>query len=361
MNRFEKYYPYEGEEFRHVMAMLADNNLACSLFPELSPAQVRQRFASYSDVGEFQADAMLRGCRYVVEHTMSRFTWSGTEYLDGTPSMFISNHRDIVLDAMLLQYLLISLGRPTSHVVVGTNLFEMPLMQQLARVNKMFGIDRGGNRMEYYHSLIEMSAYLRHLVTQRGESVWIAQRNGRTKDGTDCTDPALVHVIASSGNGQNPVSSLDAMHIVPLCISYEWEPCGWLKAREMCLRSQGPYAKAPGEDTHSIVSGIKDYKGHVHLTVCPPIRRDELETAKGDRHRVAALIDSRIAAGRQIYDNNRAAKAMLHNQPLPANPAADAFRRYVDDACTAYPLGQAFRTALLRIYASPLESNQNTQ
>ena len=339
------------------MAVLADNPLACGLFPELSPDEVRQRFAAYKDLHDFQSDAMYRGCRYVVEHTMSRFTYSGTEYLDGSPTLFVSNHRDIVLDTMLLQYLLITLGHETTHVVIGTNLFEMPLMAQLARVNKMFGIDRGGNRMEYYRSLMEMSAYLRHLVTERGESAWIAQRNGRTKDGIDHTDSALVHMIAATGGESDAVGALDAMHIVPLCISYEWEPCGRQKAREVCLSRRGPYTKAPGEDTQSIVSGMKDYKGHVHLTVCPPLKRDELQATGGDSHQVAALIDSRIAEGRFVFDNNRIAKAMMEGKPVPESDAAAVFRRYVDDACAHYPLGDDFRTTLLQIYANSAGTN----
>ena len=352
MNRFEKYYPYQGEEFRQVMAALAEHRIAQSLFPELSQDDLRRRFAAYRDVRDFQADAMYRGCRYVVEHTMSQFTWSGAEHLDGSPSLFISNHRDIVLDTMLLQYLLISLGRDTTHVVVGTNLFEMPLMAQMARVNKMFGIDRGGNRMEYYQSLIEMSAYLRHLVTERGESAWIAQRNGRTKDGIDRTDPALLKMIAATGNPSDPVGALHAMHIVPLCVSYEWEPCGRQKAREVCLRRQGPYVKAPGEDTQSIVNGIMDFKGRVHLSVCPPLTLDELATTDGDFHQVAALIDRRIAQGRTTFDNNRIAKAMLDGTPLPDSKATADFQRYIDDACAQYPDCDNYRTTLLQIYAN---------
>ena len=352
MNRFEKYYPYQGEEFRQVMAALAEHRIAQSLFPELSQDDLRRRFAAYRDVRDFQADAMYRGCRYVVEHTMSQFTWSGAEHLDGSPSLFISNHRDIVLDTMLLQYLLISLGRDTTPVVVGTNLFEMPLMAQMARVNKMFGIDRGGNRMEYYQSLIEMSAYLRHLVTERRESAWIAQRNGRTKDGIDRTDPALLKMIAATGNPSDPVGALHAMHIVPLCVSYEWEPCGRQKAREVCLRRQGPYVKAPGEDTQSIVNGIMDFKGRVHLSVCPPLTLDELATTDGDFHQVAALIDRRIAQGRTTFDNNRIAKAMLDGTPLPDSKATADFQRYIDNACAQYPDCDNYRTTLLQIYAN---------
>ena len=119
------------------------------------------------------------------------------------------------------------------------------MMDLMAKTNKMYSIGRGGTPREYYRSLINMSEHLRHLVTQQGESVWIAQRNGRTKDGIDRTDPALIKMIASSGTGQDPVTALNEMHITPISGSYEWEPCGLLKARELCLRGQGPYTKAP--------------------------------------------------------------------------------------------------------------------
>ena len=210
----------------------------------------------------------------------------------------------------------------------------------------------GGNRMEYYQSLIEMSAYLRHLVTERRESAWIAQRNGRTKDGIDRTDPALLKMIAATGNPSDPVGALHAMHIVPLCISYEWEPCGRQKAREVCLRRQGPYVKAPGEDTQSIVNGIMDFKGRVHLSVCPPLTLDELATTDGDFHQVAALIDRHIAQGRTTFDNNRIAKAMLDGTPLPDSKATADFQRYIDDACAQYPDCDNYRTTLLQIYAN---------
>ena len=365
MGTTEDYHPCEGQEFKDVMRNLADcdlfANLSSKIFPELTLEEAKEKILSFDNIRQFQSTAMFRGCEYIIAHSMSQFTYSGEEHLDGKPCLFISNHRDIVLDAMMLQYILIQQGHDTSHVVVGSNLWEMPLLASLARVNKMYGIDRGGTHREYYDALMKMSHHLRHLVAERGESVWIAQRNGRTKDGLDHTDPALIKMIAASGDRSNPVSALDTMHIVPVSVSYEWEPCGLLKARELCLRQQGPYTKRPGEDTQSIISGITDFKGHVHFSICKPIELSELEATNGNFDLIAALIDHRISQGYHIWPNNMIAQQMLHHSPAVAS--SDEYlrlTRYLNQACTQVPLGDNFRNTLLGIYANSCPEETET-
>lgn len=331
------------------------------LYPGLSPQALRERLMAIDSVDSFQREVMYRASECVIQRTTTRFTFSGEEYLRHCgPSLFISNHRDIVLDAMLLQYIQLHCGGSTSHMVVGSNLFEMPLMQMLAEANKMYGIGRGGSPREYYKMLMEMSAQLRSWVTEHGESVWIAQRNGRTKDGHDRTDPALVKMIAASGDRANPAQALADMHIVPVSVSYEWEPCGWLKARETFLtRREGGYAKQPGEDTQSIVTGIKAPKGRVHFTICPPIEAGELEAVKGDSEAVATLLDHRISGRYRLWPNHYAAYDILHgpDRYAGAYTAAEreAFMHYLDDACRQFPLGPDYRQELLRLYAAPLD------
>ena len=363
MESFDIYYPCKGQEFKDTMRQLVESEifamLAQRLFPESTLAECRGLFLGFENVSQFQRVAMMRGCEWVVGNTMSAFTYSGAEHLDGGPCLFVSNHRDIVLDAMMLQYILIGEGRDTSHVVVGTNLFEMPLMALLAKANKMYGISRGGTPREYYDSLMRMSAYLRHLVTERGESAWIAQRNGRTKDGCDRTDPALIKMLAASGDRRHPAEALAAMRIVPVSVSYEWEPCGLLKARELCLRRQGPYAKQPGEDTESIVTGICGFKGRVHFAICPPLGEDELRETQGSFDAVASLIDSRIAAGARRYPNNAAA-TQLREGRQPEGPEAQAFLEYLDDACRQPPGIDGYRDTLIAMYAPGERQMSNT-
>lgn len=349
------------------MKEIVDNpyfaKLAPYIFPELSLEEAREVVLSCHDSAEFQQRVMYPASCAVIKHSMTAFTYDGEEYLqDCRPSLFISNHRDITIDAMLLQYVQLSHHRPTSHIVVGSNLFEFPLLAQLSEINKMYGIGRGGTPREYYAVLMDMSRHLRHWVAECGESAWIAQRNGRTKDGLDRTDPALLKMIAASGNRNNVVDSLSAMNIVPLSISYEWEPCGWLKAREVCLSKQGPYKKVPGEDTQSVISGICDFKGRVHLTVCRPLSNDELEATHGDFNAVAALIDSRIAEGYHRWPNQAIAADIRQGKNSSANQYTPAERKAFEDYLAAaeakYGMGEDFRQTLLDIYCVSVISDQ---
>ena len=332
--------------------------LAVRLFPDTPKEELKGRLLAMESVDEFQSMFMYRGCQWVIENTMTDFTYSGVEHLDGTPRLFISNHRDIVLDAMMLQYILVGQGLATTHVVIGANLMEIPILPLLARLNKMYSIGRGGNRREYYRGLITMSQQLRQWV-ERGEGVWIAQRNGRTKDGIDHTDPALVKMIASSGDEKDPVGALASMNITPVSVSYEWEPCAALKAREMTLSHGGGYTKAPGEDTESVMSGIRDFKGHVHFTICKPLSHEELTETKGAFDTVAALIDRRIGEGYHVWQNNRIAKQMLSGGKIDDTPESRAFETYVEEACRRFPLGEEFRQRLLGIYAGGTVSEKS--
>jgi len=349
-----EYQPCQGQEFKAIMATLAQHPLAAKLFPHLSAEALQQHFLAYDSIHSFQSDAMYRACQYLLQNTVATFTCTGQEHLDGHPSLFISNHRDIVVDSLLLQYQLITLGLDTTHIVIGSNLYEMPLMSQLAKVNKMIGIPRASGGKAFYNSMMQLSALLRSIVCGQGQSVWIAQRNGRTKNGIDQTEPALIKMIASTGS--DPVTALHTMHIIPLSISYQWEPCAPQKARELCLRQQGPYAKTPGEDTQSILNGLTSFKGDIHLTVCPPLTLAELQATQGQPRAVARLIDSRIALGYHLFDNNTFADTLLNGNPLPDTPAAQQFLHHLDQACAQHPDLPNYRQTLLSIYAGPLHN-----
>ncbi len=356
MEDFSSYYPYEGQSLKEALKQLVESQyyqmLASKLFPEYTPEDLKQKILELSDVDEFQAFVMYRACLYIIRNTMSDFTYSGLEHVLDKPCLFISNHRDITVDAIMTEYILIANHRKSSHVVIGSNLFEMPLMALMARLNKMFAIGRGGSPKEFYNSLMTMSRYLRHLVTERHESAWIAQRNGRTKDGIDRTDPALIKMIASSGNRRNPAQALAEMNIVPISISYEWEPCGLFKAREVSLKQQGPYTKAPGEDTQSIISGITDFKGRVHLTFCQPLQQDELEACGNDFDNFAHLIDQRISQNYRLWPNNHIAHDLMEKTTTADRYTAEEkqlFMQYLDKACQQYDI-PGFRETLVRIY-----------
>ena len=360
MEDFSSYYPYEGQELKAAIQQLVESQyylpLAAKLFPEYPPEELKQKILNLADVDQFQSSVMIRACLYIIRNSMADFTYSGLENVGEKPCLFISNHRDITVDAIMTEYILISNQRKSSHVVIGSNLFEMPIMTLMARLNKMYPIGRGGNQKEFYNSLMAMSRYLRHILTERHESAWIAQRNGRTKDGFDRTNPALIKMIAYSGNRHNPAQSLAEMNIVPISISYEWEPCGLLKAREVSLKRQGPYTKAPGEDTQSILSGISDFKGHVHLTFCQPLQMQELEAANGNYDTVAEIIDQRIYQNYHLWPNNYIAHELMtgisHAEHY-TDEEKQQFVQYLDKACQQYDI-PGYRDTLVGIYGGAL-------
>ena len=359
MEQYESLYPPKGQELAQLLENLVNIEIfpapALNLFPEQSVDATRDYVRTCKTVDEFQCNVMSRVCKFIEHRTSQGFTYSGHEILGQCPYLFVSNHRDITCDAILLEYIHILNHQSTTHVVIGSNLFEMQLMAMMARLNKMFAIGRGGNPREYYRSLMQMSGFLRHLITEKHESAWIAQRNGRTKDGLDRTDPALIKMFAASGDRSNPAKALAEMNIVPVSISYEWEPCGIAKARETALKLQGPYTKQPGEDTQSIIDGVIKDKGRIHFTLGSPLTLSELETANGDFDEIARIMDRRIAEGYHLWPNNYIAHEILtgiHNDNYTPTER-QVFEKYLDEACAKHDIPH-FRETLLQIYAGAI-------
>lgn len=294
---------------------------------------------------DFNLGRMALLVRQIEHKTMSRFTFSGIENLNPKEHyLYICNHRDIFLDPALMQLVLISNGFEQSHVLAGQNLMCHPLMINVCKANKVFCIERGdGGKRAFYESMSKVSEQI-YEFSQKGESVWIAQRNGRTKDGIDATDVAILKMLAIAGEG-DWATKIRNLHIVPLSISYEWEPCDELKALEMWKREQGPYEKAPGEDMHSIVAGMRQWKGRVHLTVGDVIKDEDVENPK----QLAALLDERISAGYKIWPNTYIARDMVNgnseNVQYYTQAEKEAFIKHIEG------VDECLRDRLLQIYS----------
>ena len=346
---------WSGDEMHRAMQTLTSLELfaplAGKILPDVPAETLRSQLLQVDTPDEFQRLGMMPLLQYIIDNSMTELTVSGEAWLDADrPCIYVSNHRDILVDAMMLEYKRVKHGLPTTHLVVGSNLYSTDLLALLARANKMFAIGRGGAPRERYAALMTMSQYLRHLVTERGESVWIAQRNGRAKDGRDITDPALIKMFALSGDRRDPVAALESLQLVPMSISYEWEPCAALKARERCLSQGGHYTKVPGEDTQSMLTGMKEWKGRVHLALGEPLRHDELAACQGRPEAVAALLDQRIHEGYRLWDTHYAAAALQRGEAVTG-----PFVEYIDRCTQQYPDIPGFREALIEIYANPVK------
>ena len=313
--RFDDIRPYLVSEIPEAMKRIADSEffpaIARFVFPDLDVKDAQKILKGYNNVYDFQTGAMYKFLEQVIAQTVTKFTYSGLEHLDRKKSyLFISNHRDIVLDSMLLQYILYNNGFSTTEITFGSNLMSSQLIIDIGRSNKMFKVVRGETARDFYKTSLHLSEYIRHAIAERNESIWIAQRSGRTKDGNDVTEQGIIKMFCMSG-GKNIVQALHSLNITPISISYQHEPCDYLKTREVYLSRNGEkYIKTKDEDLISILTGIMQFKGNIHLTVCKPIEEEELQLAKGEqssndfyKHAVN-IINKRIYKNYQLHDTN---------------------------------------------------------
>lgn len=322
-SEFDDIRPYYDAEISSAMSRIARSDvfpvLASWIFPGRDLEDVRRMVLSFKTIKEFQFGVMIPVNRQIIERSITELTFRGFEKL--SPDMqylFVSNHRDIMLDASLLQYLFAQRERDTTEITFGANLMTKGLITDIGKSNKMFRVERGGKLKDFYMSSRHLSDYIRYTLTDKKQSVWIAQRNGRTKDGDDHTDQGIIKMFCMSCP-EDKIKALSDLHIVPVSISYEWESCDVMKAIELYESRLEKYIKKPGEDLTSILTGIIQHKGRVNFTLGDEITEDDLiqydSCTNNDYHRlVAQLLDERINGAYKLYPNNYVAHDIRHGQ-----------------------------------------------
>lgn len=361
MQNFDAIRPYRDDEVPGVIERLArDPALLRAAAAFFAPRLARwlpglARFAarrviqrrtagldSVHDVQLWLSDHMAR----VVRDTTVALTIDGLDALEpGTSYLFLSNHRDIVMDSALLNFRLHQAGHRTARVAVGDNLLTERYAADLMRLNKSFVIERSvtGTRA-VYQAISRTSAYIRHSL-EEGESVWIAQREGRAKDGYDRTEPALLKMLSLAYRKEvdDFGGLLERLRLVPVSVSYELDPCDLRKAHELFVAQRdGRYVKQPGEDLASIVDGIIGFKGRVHLHLAPPLAGDF-----ADADALAGALDRIIVGNMRVYPTHVAAARRLgedcEDSAWPAvsrvTRAFEGRLRSCPDAETPYLLG----------------------
>ncbi|HHJ4328530.1 TPA: 1-acyl-sn-glycerol-3-phosphate acyltransferase, partial [Klebsiella pneumoniae] len=264
---------------------------------------------------------------HYIDRTVARATdgvsFSGLDQLKpGTPYLFIANHRDIVMDPAFVNYAVFQARLPTPRIAIGDNLLQRPFVSDLMRLNKSFIVHRSVvGRREKLATYQLLSAYINHSIRVDGESIWIAQAEGRAKDGDDRTDSAILKMFHMSRKEQPFEQVLAELNLVPVSISYEYDPCDLAKARELSIRaSSGHYQKAPGEDDASIALGITGYKGRVHVHFSPP-----LHEGFSDAKQLATLIDQSILGHYRLFPVHLLAyQQWPHADPQLQVPTAEA-------------------------------------
>ena len=251
---------------------------------------------------------------------------------------FVSNHRDIVLDSALLDVMLIEADfKTTCEIAIGDNLLAAPWIKDLVRVNKSFIVLRSAGIREMLINSKRMSEYMHHVINDKHDNIWIAQREGRAKDSNDRTQESILKMMAMGGSG-NTIERLKQLHIVPLAISYEYDPCDYLKAVEFQLkRDVEGWKKTKQDDVLSMQTGIMGYKGaiHYHCATCIDDYLDSLpaDMPKGDIFKaVAEHIDKGIHANYRLYPNNHIALDKLEGGDRGNYSAEEKarFEKYLD-------------------------------
>ena len=369
INDFDDIRPYNEEEVPAAMQRIASSDafpiLSSFIYPGEPIEQVRQRVGNYTSVREFQLQTMCDINRRVVDTSITQLSFTGLEQLSPSGAyLYVSNHRDIMLDSSLLQYIFVNNGFDTTEITFGANLMMNQLIIDIGKCNKMFRVERpGGSIKEFYKGSRHLSDYIRFVITQKHHSVWIAQRNGRTKDGRDLTDKGIIKMFAMS-EPDDKIAALEQLHIVPMSISYEWEPCDVLKTLEIYESQFTRYTKKPGEDLNSILTGVLQQKGRGHIELCEPVTAQELSAlaplTNSDYHKqVAAIIDRRIISAYRLYPNNFVAYDLHHGTTRFADrytaKQKNAFVRRMKqlesyDTCDVEQLIDIF----LGIYANPV-------
>lgn len=373
-SKFESICPYTDEEAVEALSKVADNPLVIQVsgyfFPDKEPEFLKNLLKSVRSVDEFQILVMTKVVDWVIKHTAKEFTYDGVEHIDPSKKFLaMSNHRDIILDPALTQLVLYDNKIPMTEIAVGDNLLTNPFIEYLIRSNRMIKVVRGISARELYLSSQLLSEYIRLNITTGKSSIWLAQRQGRTKDGADITEQGLLKMLDMSGQ-EDFLSNFKALNIIPMSISYEIEPCDVLKAREILISRTQKYVKADGEDLNSIITGIKQQKGNIHLHIGEQLTDEEIAEAslcdKNDRYQlIRHAVDLRVIDGYRLWKTNYIAYDLLnpgdkyreHYSNEDVQEFIDYKERQLDTVEKTLDRA-ALNDIFLHIYANPVVSKE---
>lgn len=376
LNEFTDISPYTDAEAVEALGKLADHpavvEVSKAIFPDKEPEFLRKILKSVKSIDEFQVLVMNKAVEWVLSTTAHNFSYDGIGNLKKINGKFLamSNHRDIILDPAITQVVLYRNAIPMTEIAVGSNLLTNKYIEYLIRSNRMIKVIRGINARQLYLSSQVLSKYIRECITSGRSSIWIAQREGRAKDGIDTTEQGLLKMLDMSGTADF-TTNFEELNIVPLSISYEYEPCDILKARERLISRTQKYVKGSREDLISIMTGIEQQKGNIHLNIGSPLTHDEIEAAsycnKNDRYQaIRHAVDVRIIEGYKLWKTNYIGYDMVNHtfkyrdKYTPEDVAQ--FTDYVEhqlDKVEQSLCRADLRDIFLRIYANPVVSLEN--
>jgi hypothetical protein len=369
---FDPIRSYLDHEYTQVAERLIPNKEFMALMqflqPDWTPRQIIKSLKSFDSIKSFQSGFIHRAIRNLVKRNDIKLSFSGFEKLNPAKSyLFISNHRDIILDSAFLNILLFEHQHNTTEIAVGNNLLLKPWIEDLVKLNKSFVVHRDVSPRQLYEYSQRLSAYMRQSILQRQTSVWIAQREGRTKDGNDQTQVSLLKMLSISGDDKNLPGNLGELHIVPVSISYEFDPCDTLKVEEQYKKMMNPnYKKSTQDDLRSMVMGITSQRGGIHIAIGDEISEDLVKLSDlGQKNeyfkKVAELIDDQIRTNFKLWPTNYIAFDVLSGTSDNVEKYSEEerlnFEAYLENVLLPLEAHRAeIQNMFLKIYANPVSN-----
>jgi len=370
---FDEIRCFNNEEVQVVLERLTNEKqfmkVLSTIYPLLPKEHIKQRLLSFRSNYAFQKEMVYPFLQYLEANMTKGIDLNGLDKIDvAKPYLYISNHRDIILDSAFLCDKLIERGMNTVEIAIGDNLLIFPWIEDLVRVNKSFIVKRGLSARQILESSQRLSAYIAHTINDKKQSIWIAQREGRAKDSNDRTQESLLKMFNMSGSG-NFTENLAKLNICPLSISYEYDPCDYLKAKEMQLRRDEPcFKKQPQDDLLNMQTGVMGYKGKVVYEITGDINRELEAIANKTSNRneqielVAKLIDKRIHANYSIFAINKIAYDLIKSESRFENEYTTMekldFEKYLSLQIAKIDIENRdddfLMSKLLEMYANPL-------
>lgn len=382
-SKFDAIRPYNKGEMKQALNdLLGDRHFQVILkgyMPWLPKSvrngAIRLLFIGIDSPFDFQKRFMLRIVRKLIRKATTGFNFDHQSIQKGSVRYsFLSNHRDIVLDSALLDVALFENGfENTVEIGIGDNLLIYPWIKAIVRMNKAFTVRRGLSPRELLASSQLMSEYMHYAITQKKENIWLAQREGRAKDSNDRTQDAVLKMLAMGGEG-SPIERLKELNIVPLTISYEYDPCDYLKAKEFQQKRDDPkYKKSKQDDLDNMRIGIFGMKGRVMYRTAAPINTwiDELKDLPRTEvfTAIAQRMDKAIHQGYELYPGNYVAYDLLHGEQRFATKYSEkdkqTFEQYLQSRIDLVDLPNKdipfLRERILTMYAFPVQNKYTTE
>lgn len=374
---FSDIAPFDDSQFKEKMAQLVKEpgfeHAVKYVMPEVDFSQFVRNLLAVLDKETFQKQVMRPFIEMLMRKTTNGITFGGIENIvPGVSNTYITNHRDIVLDASFLNYCLLKNDIRTSEVAIGNNLLIYEWITDLVKLNKSFIVKRNLRLTQALEAAKQLSAYIHYAINTKHESVWIAQREGRAKDSNDVTQESLVKMLGLNGGG-TVAHNVMKINLLPVSISYEYDPNDYLKAREFLLKRLDPeFKKCQHDDLLSMETGLLGHKGRVHFQFSPCLNSrleplesstDKIDTVK----QICSMVDNAIHSGYKIFPVNYIAHDLLHHsQEYEAMYTAEeksAFEVYVNTQLDKVKLPdistldrEFMHEMMLQMYANPLRN-----